>query len=224
MTGTDLGTLSTLQKRVLSAAIAGPVTLAIIILGGFPFLGFIAVGAAVSLYEFMQMERKDPHFLRNMPLWVIYTLLCAYAFIQLRLEFPFGLFLVLALMLTVWACDIGAYFTGKTIGGPKMAPTLSPNKTWAGLIGGMICSGLILAAFDLVKDIFSAHVIVIFLTGCVLGAVGQAGDLLISSIKRRVGVKDTGQILPGHGGLLDRIDSLLLVTPVFLIACKAWLI
>lgn len=204
--------------------IAGPVTLLIIIYGNWPFLGLIAGGAVISLFEFMQMERKDPHFLRNMPLWCVYTLLCAYSFIHLRLEFESGLFLVLALMLTVWACDTGAYFSGKSIGGPKMAPKLSPNKTWAGLIGGMVCSGLILMAFDLGKDIFAAHPAIVFLTGFVLGAVGQVGDVLISSIKRRVGVKDTGHILPGHGGLLDRIDSLLLVTPVFLIACRAWLI
>lgn len=219
-----MGQLSTLQKRVLSAAIAGPVTLLIIISGGWPFLALIAAGTVISLFEFVQMERKDPHFLRNMPFWVVYTLLCSYAFIQLRLEFPLGLFFVLALMLMVWACDIGAYFTGKTIGGPKMAPILSPNKTWAGLMGGMVCSGLVLMGFDMMKDVFSANPMTVFLTGWILGAVGQAGDLLISSIKRRVGVKDTGHILPGHGGLLDRIDALLLVTPVFLIACKAWLI
>ncbi len=199
-------------------------TLVVIIYGGWPFLALVAAGTAISLFEFAQMERKGAYFARNMPVWVVYTLLCAYAFIQLRLEFPSGLFLVLALMLTVWACDIGAYFTGRRIGGPKMAPTISPNKTWAGLIGGMISSGLVLALFDLGKDIFAASPAIVFLTGCALGVVGQAGDLLISAIKRRIGVKDTGSILPGHGGLLDRIDSLLLVTPVFLIACKAWLI
>jgi phosphatidate cytidylyltransferase len=216
--------LSTLQKRVLSAAIAGPATLAIMVYGGWPFLMFIAIGAAISLYEFFGMERLGGHVLRNMALWSLYIFLCAYAFIQLRMmQVPSGLFLVLALMLTVWACDIGAYFTGKKIGGPKMAPVISPNKTWAGLAGGMICSGLTLLTFDLWRHIFTAPAALIFSTGFALGAVGQAGDLLISMLKRRVGVKDTGHILPGHGGLLDRIDSLLLVTPVFMVAVMLWL-
>ncbi|MBI2234291.1 MAG: phosphatidate cytidylyltransferase [Micavibrio aeruginosavorus] len=216
--------LSSLQKRVLSALIAGPATLAVIVLGNGPFLIFIGAGAAICFYEFFQMEKAGAHFARNMALWSLYIFLCAYAFIQLRAVPDEGLLLVLALMLTVWACDIGAYIAGKTIGGAKMAPTISPNKTYAGLIGGMVCSGLTLMGFDLAKDIFDVPAPVVFLTGFAFGAVGQAGDLMVSSLKRRVGVKDTGHLMPGHGGLLDRIDSLLLVTPVFLMACQLWLI
>ncbi len=216
--------LTTLHKRILSALVLGPLTLWIIYLGGYPFLGFIVLGSLLSLYEFYGMERQGKKFLPMMVLWTIYTLICAAAFIQLRLNFADGLYLVLAVMVTVWACDIGAYVVGKNVGGPKLVPVLSPKKTWSGLIGGMICSGLTLMLLDMWHDSFSVHHVFVFLTGVILGAVGQAGDLLISSIKRRVGVKDTGHIIPGHGGVLDRIDSLLLVVPVFLVLYMVFLV
>ena len=219
-----MGPLSTLHKRVLSALVLGPLTLWIIYLGGYPFLGFIILGGLLSLYEFYGMERQGRKFLPMMAVWMVYTLICAAAFLQLRLNFADGLYLVLAVMVTVWACDIGAYVVGKNVGGPKLVPVLSPKKTWSGLIGGMICSGLTLMFLDMWHDSFSVHHIFVFLTGVILGAVGQAGDLLISSIKRRVGVKDTGHIIPGHGGVLDRIDSLLLVVPVFLVLYMVWLV
>lgn len=219
-----MGPLSTLQKRILSAAVLGPLTIGLIILGGVPFYGLIAVGAIISLYEFHGMEKRGAHPRRNMLLWIFYISICAYAFITLRAGFPTGLHLVMAVMLTVWASDIGAYFTGKAIGGPKLAPQLSPKKTWAGLVGGMVCSGLTLLIYGvLAKSVFWAHPAILFISGFGFGAVGQAGDLLISAVKRRVGVKDTGHIIPGHGGLLDRIDSLLLVVPVFLAAFVVWL-
>lgn len=212
-----------LQKRILSALILGPLVLTLIIMGGTPYLAFVAIGSGISLYELYKMEQQGNHLVRNVALETIYIAICAAAFVQLRLGYENGLYLMLAVMLTVWASDTGAYMAGKSIGGPKMCPRLSPNKTWAGLIGGMLASGLTLMLFDLAKDISSAHSIVIFLTGFVLGAVGQAGDLLISSVKRRVGVKDTGHIIPGHGGILDRIDALLLVVPTFLPAHWLWL-
>jgi phosphatidate cytidylyltransferase len=213
------------QKRILSAVIAGPLTLWVIILGGFPFALLIAAGAAISLYEFYMMEKRGQNLARNLSFWAFYIAVCAFSFFTLRMGFgASGVFLVLALMLTVWASDIGAYFIGKKIGGVKLAPKISPNKTWAGLLGGMMASGLALMIFDAIGEDFSANLTVVFLTGVLMGAVGQAGDLLVSLLKRRVGVKDTGHIIPGHGGLLDRIDSLLLVTPVFLLACLLWLV
>lgn len=217
--------LTSLQKRILSALVLGPLTIALIVLGGIPYTILIAVGAVISIQEFFMMERAGKNGVAlHMAGWVSYIVLCALSFLMLRLAFADGLFLVLALMLLVWSCDIGAYFTGKAIGGPKMAPRISPNKTWAGLIGGMLSSGLVLTVFDCWRDIFSAPIGFVFLTGFVLGAVGQAGDLMISMLKRRVGVKDTGHIIPGHGGLLDRIDSLLLVTPIFLLLAALVLI
>jgi phosphatidate cytidylyltransferase len=113
--------------------------------------------------------------------------------------------LVFWLMLITWSTDIFAYFAGRSIGGPKLAPRISPNKTWAGLFGGMAGAAVIgaLAAwfFDLDPVFFAA--------GAPMGLLAQLGDLYESSVKRKAGVKDSGSLLPGHGGVLDRLDGLL---------------
>lgn len=218
-------TLSPLHKRILSAAIAAPLVLWVIIMGGWMFALLIGIGAGIALSEFYRMEALGRHTARNLALWALYIAVCAFSFYVLRVEFgQAGVFLVLSLMISVWAGDIGAYVIGKKIGGPKLAPRISPNKTWSGFAGAMAGSGIALMLFDLFSHHFAAAPAVVLGTGLVLGAVGQAGDLLVSTVKRRVGVKDTGHIIPGHGGLLDRIDSLLLVTPVYLLACLLWLV
>ena len=128
----------------------------------------------------------------------------AIAILFLR-EQPLGFALALWTLAIVWATDIGAYFAGRAIGGLKLAPSLSPNKTWAGLIGGMIAAGVVgtlIAKFG--------HLPTRTLWLAPLFAVAaQIGDLGESAMKRHVGVKDSGKILPGHGGLLDRIDGML---------------
>jgi phosphatidate cytidylyltransferase len=113
--------------------------------------------------------------------------------------------LVLWAMLVTWSTDIFAYFAGRSIGGPKLAPKISPNKTWAGLIGGMIGAGVVggVAAWAFELDILFA------VAGAPMGLLAQLGDLYESKVKRRLGVKDSGSIIPGHGGVLDRVDGLL---------------
>jgi len=118
-----------------------------------------------------------------------------------------GLGLFLFVLLVIWATDIGAYFSGKTIGGPKLLPRVSPKKTWAGLIGGMIAAALVGSGVALVFG--AAQPAIAALVGALTAVVGQAGDLLESYAKRRSDVKDSGSLIPGHGGLLDRIDGLL---------------
>lgn len=115
--------------------------------------------------------------------------------------------LVLWVFAVTWATDILAYFAGRAIGGPKLAPAISPNKTWAGLIGGMVGAGLfgwLVASWFEMEPIF-------LWAGALMGAIAQAGDLYESWVKRRAGVKDSGTMLPGHGGVLDRLDGLLAV-------------
>jgi phosphatidate cytidylyltransferase len=113
-------------------------------------------------------------------------------------------------MALVWVTDIGAYFAGRAIGGPKLAPAISPNKTWAGLIGGMVLAAL----FGIVMHFAYGLALRLTLASPLLAVIAQAGDLYESWLKRRAGVKDSGNILPGHGGVLDRIDGLVPVAPV----------
>ncbi len=119
---------------------------------------------------------------------------------------PNGLWLVVFLFAVVWATDIAAYFTGRAIGGPKLWPAVSPKKTWSGAIGGLLAgavAGVVVAHFAGAPRLFP-----VFLVGIVLSIASQGGDLFESSLKRRFGVKDSGWIIPGHGGLLDRVDGL----------------
>lgn len=123
-----------------------------------------------------------------------------------------GLALFLFALLAVWATDIGAYAAGRSIGGPKLAPRISPKKTWAGLIGGMFAAALVGWLVALAAG--AAMPALALLLGAVAAVVGQVGDLFESAIKRRYNVKDSGQLIPGHGGILDRIDGLLVAAPV----------
>ncbi|WP_307188981.1 phosphatidate cytidylyltransferase [Azospirillum sp. B506] len=123
-----------------------------------------------------------------------------------------GLSLFLFVLFAVWATDIGAYAAGRSIGGPKLAPRISPKKTWAGLIGGMASSALF--GWLVAVCFGAARPGVALAVGVAVAVVGQAGDLFESAIKRRYNVKDSGQLIPGHGGILDRIDGLLAAAPV----------
>jgi len=121
-----------------------------------------------------------------------------------------GRLLVLWLLLVVWATDTGAYAAGKAIGGPKLAPRLSPRKTWAGLAGGVVAAAATAAMLASWTGLGPA--LPLALLGALLALVGQAGDLLESGIKRHFGVKDSSGLIPGHGGLLDRVDALVAAT------------
>jgi phosphatidate cytidylyltransferase len=116
--------------------------------------------------------------------------------------------LVFWAFVVTWSTDIFAYFAGRAIGGPKLAPRISPNKTWAGLAGGVVGAGIAGALIASMLDLEAPYTYV----GGLLGVFAQAGDLYESWVKRRAGVKDSGTILPGHGGVLDRLDGLLVVT------------
>ncbi len=118
----------------------------------------------------------------------------------------FGFLGVLFLLLAVWATDTGAYFAGRLIGGPKLMPRISPNKTWSGLAGGIIAGSLVGLALALMRPELS--IAYMMLAGALLGVVSQAGDLLESALKREYGVKDASTLIPGHGGFMDRIDGL----------------
>lgn len=161
--------------------------------------------------------------LRMLLAGMVYIVWAVAEMIWLRTVFPNGLFHFLTLLFIVWASDSFAYASGRLIGGPKLAPAISPKKTWAGFIGSSIGAGAVaalmaapvLSFLPADRTLGDFGVPEYYALGFVLAMVGQAGDLLVSYFKRRYGVKDTGALIPGHGGLLDRIDALLLVAIAF---------
>ena len=156
-------------------------------------------------------------------LWALYGLLYAIipALSFLVIQQNYGGALVLWTMLVIWAMDIGGYFAGKNIGGPKMSPKISPNKTWSGLAGGTILAmitGSLYGAFMQQSNVplFNDATILLILSG-LLAILSQIGDLVESAIKRKFAVKDSGTIIPGHGGVMDRLDGVLFVAPAVVI-------
>jgi len=140
----------------------------------------------------------------------IYVGLPALTFILLR-NAPRGAAIVGAVFVAVWSADTGALFFGRLIGGPKLAPDLSPNKTWAGFLGGTLAAGVAEAVYvGLLRG--SVEQAIVF--GILLALAGHCGDLFESWVKRQFRAKNTGRLIPGHGGVLDRIDSLLFAGPV----------
>lgn len=147
-----------------------------------------------------------------------------------------GIYWTLFLYITVWASDVGAYICGRMFGGPKLAPRISPNKTWSGAAGGVIFAVLAASCFTFLiqqETILAegAHIMTQFIpfslliaVAVLLSFVAQIGDLAESLFKRRFGVKDSGRLLPGHGGIMDRIDGLLPACIVFvcLLAATGW--
>jgi len=183
---------------------------------GFPWYDLlIGLVAVLALWEWLRLTGGW-----RRPGWALgglfYVGLPVVALLWLRHDALWGLPTVLWLFATVAAVDTGAYFAGKTIGGPKLAPLISPNKTWAGLGGGVLAAGFcgLIAAMILGTDVIS---VVAF--SMVLAPVAQIGDIAESAVKRYFGVKDSGAILPGHGGILDRIDGLV-VAAVFVAAVR----
>ena len=140
---------------------------------------------------------------------VFYAGLPALAIIYLR-DVDNGILLVFWTLALVWATDIGAYFSGRAIGGPKLAPKYSPNKTWAGLVGGVALTAAVSYGLHLYWEL----PLYLVLLSIPLAVLAQMGDLFESWLKRRAGVKDSGTIFPGHGGVMDRLDGLIPVAPV----------
>jgi phosphatidate cytidylyltransferase len=138
---------------------------------------------------------------------LVYAGLLILAVISLRFSFPFGDRAIVWLFATVWSTDVFAYFGGRIIGGPKLWPRVSPSKTWSGTITGL-AAGAALGTVVALRHLESPHALVpVLLLSVAAAALSQAGDAFESGIKRRFGVKDTSRLIPGHGGLMDRLDG-----------------
>jgi phosphatidate cytidylyltransferase len=193
---------------IVAAAVAGRPALAV---GG---------AAAASLVVYVIARQSG----RGHPRWIaagpIYIGLPAVALIWLRDADEAGRHLILWLLLTVWATDIGAFFAGRLIGGPLLAPRISPKKTWAGLVGAIVSAGIVGTIASTVDPQAPATVL-LAAAGAILAIVAQAGDLGESWVKRRFGAKDSSQLIPGHGGLFDRVDGLIAAAVV--LAAWQWI-
>jgi phosphatidate cytidylyltransferase len=161
--------------------------------------------------EWLDMTRREENQTKWRTIGLFYILIPVYSIIKIRMIDSNILFWMFAI---IWATDIFAFFAGRSLGGPKIAPDISPNKTWSGLAGGVIASMLIglLSSF-----MFANGGILFFVTmSMFLSLLEQGSDLLESKFKRMFGVKDSGSLIPGHGGVLDRLDGMMLVAPVVL--------
>ena len=206
---------SDLPVRAASAAAMVAIAGCALWLGGWFWTVFVAAVAAGVLWEWRGLVRKFAPGVAMRLAWLlgglIYVGLAAVMFVALRTYPSPGAFaLLLAVILAVIFTDVGAYFSGRTFGGPKIAPAISPSKTWSGLLGGMAGAsvGLIVATYP--AEGFN-DLGLKFLAGAILAIVAQSGDFFESWMKRRAGVKDSSQLIPGHGGLFDRADGMLAV-------------
>jgi phosphatidate cytidylyltransferase len=199
--------MSELATRSAVGIILIGVALASALFGGTVFAVLVALIATVMYVEWTRMVGKWGFSWRVFGFF--YCLLPAVSLLWIRERAEYegvgnGFDLLIWVFLVVWATDIGAYFAGRAIGGPKLAPSISPNKTVAGLVGGVICAALMAGAW-----VYYVGLPAILLSLAVLfGAAAQLGDLFESALKRKAGVKDSGTWLPGHGGLLDRLDGM----------------
>ena len=166
---------------------------------------FFTLGLLAGAAFFVVITSRKP----KLALGVIYCGLPVFALMIIRRQED-GILLTLWALSLVWACDIGAFFTGRSLGGPKLAPVISPNKTWSGLIGGVVLAGIVAGLLHIQYGL-PAH---LALATPLLAVLAQMGDLYESWLKRMAGVKDSGNILPGHGGVMDRLDGLVPVAPV----------
>ena len=198
--GWEWGRLAKLEHPVLLSAMLGLIW-ACDAVGG-PLAGLGGIG----LIWFGARARFGPFAGYGIP----YAGLCGIALIWLR-QLPAGLADTIFLVMVVWGTDVGAYLTGRLIGGPKIAPKISPGKTWAGSIGGLLIGAGVGALLAGGGRNFPPMA---FAAGALLSLCAQGGDLLESAIKRRLGVKDSGRTIPGHGGLFDRLDGFLAAAPV----------
>lgn len=178
---------------------------------GRPLQALVLLGAAILLFLLMSAVMRTVGK-RWLSTGLVYAGLPAVALIWLRQQ-PDGFALVMWTMGVVWATDIFAYFAGRAIGGPKIWTAISPNKTWAGLFGGMAAAALFSVLFARFAG-WPQALPAMALIGALLAIVAQSGDFFESWLKRRAGVKDSGTLLGGHGGVMDRVDGLVPVCVV----------
>jgi phosphatidate cytidylyltransferase len=194
----------TIVGEARAPAVVGSGVIALAIAGLCLALGRIEVSLIVLTIGLLAVVWLSPERRNWTATGFFYAAAAEVASILVRLDQTWGFAALVLVFLVVWGTDIGGYFAGRGIGGPKLWPRVSPKKTWAGAIGGFAASFVVAAAFA-VSGLGKAGPLL--LLGGVLSLASQLGDLFESAVKRRFGVKDSSHIIPGHGGLLDRLDG-----------------
>ena len=201
-----------LKKRVLSSLLLFPVIWIIIIKGSIFFNLFLIISLIIALYEWYSMSKKKIYYYFGVffLIFSFYTIYKVYNFNDSYLNFLF-------IFLTCIATDIGGYIFGKLLKGPKLV-SISPNKTYSGVIGGYIFSIMLLTiflnqtyfSFEKLDNLYITYIMIF-----IISSISQLGDIFVSYFKRLSNVKDTGKLIPGHGGLLDRADGLIFAYPIY---------
>ena len=196
--------MSDVFKRILSSIILVPLALFFIFAGSFYFIFFTIICFLIAFYEWNKMNKKFNYKL----IGFIFLLFSFYTFYENFSNTDLGLFVLLVCIST----DIGGYLFGKIFKGPKLTK-ISPNKTYSGMIGGYFLSLIFLSYFFNWDN--NQMTIYWFIATILLSTISQIGDIIISYFKRLSKIKNTGKIIPGHGGLLDRIDGMIFAFPLF---------
>lgn len=192
---------SNLALRIVSAIVLAPLALLAAYLGGWPFAVFWGLAAIAVLWEWTKLVTG--------PSWIIagvgYAGIMLAAPMLLRADAERGFLAIVLLFATVWTTDILGYFAGRAFGGPKLLPAVSPKKTWSGAIAGAF--GAMIVAVLVASYFGTFNRVAIAIIALLLSIVAQLGDLLESWVKRKFGAKDASQLIPGHGGVMDRLDG-----------------
>ena len=209
-----------LQKRIFSSIILIPIALFFIIRGSFFFTFFITICLLITLYEWHIMSKKKPYNIIG-HIFLLFSFYSVYFIrneMQIQLTENHGLMIFLFIVLICVSTDIGGYVFGKLFKGPKLTK-ISPNKTYAGVFGGYFLSIIFTYILFNYSEIFSDQYFGMdeFVWALIISTVSQIGDIIISYFKRLSKTKDTGKLIPGHGGILERIDGMLLAFPFYLI-------
>lgn len=208
------------RTRLITGISAGTLTLSATLIHPYSFWLLLALCAPILLYEWEGLNVKKSWVFRL--LGYVYFAQALMCLGWLRIH-PFSdgdsytqnPAWVLGLFALIWTTDISAYLVGKTLKGPKIAPRYSPNKTISGLVGAIVCTSFMAYALSGLTPYFNQFYALI--AGAFMAIFAQIGDIFESSLKRRAGKKDSGTLLPGHGGLLDRVDGLITVAPIYTI-------
>jgi phosphatidate cytidylyltransferase len=195
--------------RIGSAALLIPLAIGITYVGGWLFALFWVAAGLLTLAEWITVVSSanlgNPTGHRIwLAMGVLYSAAVAAPAIILRSDEQLGFIAIIFLFAIVWATDTAAYLIGRRVGGPKLAPPVSPSKTWSGASSGLV-AGMLAAALVAKATALSPGALVML--GVILSVCAQAGDLFESWVKRRFGAKDSGHLIPGHGGLMDRLDG-----------------